>query len=209
MKQLAIQTAVSILIGLLPEKVRASEAEVEGYAGSAIVGLLNSIEIDKTREGINSAVRTTLKNISENLYPAELMEGVEIDQVEFDKIADGLTEELLKEDTVLKSEQIESSDNKQVNPDVNKEKNPVVLVDTEPTFNGTPTFGEAYVGVKFNPSGLGEVGHVKNKFANVIDQLHNLRRSSTSAMKNELCGDAIKAAGIAQMLAVKAITWED
>jgi Protein of unknown function (DUF2829) len=78
------------------------------------------------------------------------------------------------------------------------------------TYNlGTKTFGEYYVGVNFNPSGLPEVADCKLGFASEIDRLDRVIKDSSSFIKAELATDAKKQTLLAQMLSVKAITWED
>ncbi len=42
------------------------------------------------------------------------------------------------------------------------------------------TFGQKAVGLSFNPSGDDEVGKAKQIFANAIDQLDVLRKTTTS-----------------------------
>ncbi len=71
------------------------------------------------------------------------------------------------------------------------------------------TFGEQRVGLSFNPSNLDDVARCKKTFADAIDQLHVLQHSSGSMEQRKLCEKAIDEALIAQMLAVKAITWKD
>jgi len=71
------------------------------------------------------------------------------------------------------------------------------------------TFGEAAVGLSFNPSGDPEVYECKRQFAAVIDQMHRLRESSASPDVKRMASVAITEAQTAQMWAVKAITWKD
>jgi hypothetical protein len=71
------------------------------------------------------------------------------------------------------------------------------------------TFGQKAVGLSFNPSGDDEVGKAKQIFANAIDQLDQLRKSTTSGEVKRMCSVAITEAQTAQMWAVKAITWKD
>ena len=42
------------------------------------------------------------------------------------------------------------------------------------------TFGQKYVGLTFNPSGSPEVAKAKQLYADIIDQLNDLRNSSSS-----------------------------
>jgi hypothetical protein len=71
------------------------------------------------------------------------------------------------------------------------------------------TFGQKAVGLNFNPSGDDAVGQAKQKFADAIDQLNDLRNSTTSGEVKRLCSIAITESQAAQMWAVKAITWKD
>lgn len=71
------------------------------------------------------------------------------------------------------------------------------------------TFGQKAVGVKFNPSGYGEVDEVKQLFADVIDKMANLREKSGSQEQKRHASIAITEAENAQMRAVKALTWQD
>jgi hypothetical protein len=71
------------------------------------------------------------------------------------------------------------------------------------------TFGQKAVGLNFNPSGDDAVGQVKQKFADVIDQLNDLRNSSASNEVKRMSSIAITEAQTAQMWAVKAITWRE
>ena len=71
------------------------------------------------------------------------------------------------------------------------------------------TFGQKAVGLSFNPSGDDAVGTCKQKFADSIDQLHELRNSTTSGEVKRLASVAITETQSAQMWAVKALTWKD
>ncbi|MCA0229876.1 MAG: hypothetical protein LCH91_05390 [Bacteroidetes bacterium] len=71
------------------------------------------------------------------------------------------------------------------------------------------TFGQKAVGLTFNPSGDDKVGQIKQTFADAIDQLNNLRNTTTSGEVKCMCSVAITDAQTAQMWAVKAITWKD
>lgn len=71
------------------------------------------------------------------------------------------------------------------------------------------TFGQKAVGLSFNPSGDDAVGKAKQTFADVIDQLNELRGSTDSGEVKRMCSVAITEAQTAQMWAVKAITWKD
>lgn len=71
------------------------------------------------------------------------------------------------------------------------------------------TLGQKAVGLKFNPSGDDAVGQAKQKFAEAIDQLNDLRITTESGEVKRMCCIAITACQTAQMWAVKAITWGD
>lgn len=72
-----------------------------------------------------------------------------------------------------------------------------------------PTFGEKAVGLSFNPSGDERVTKVKQLYAEIIDIMHDERRTDGSDKDpevNRLCSVAITEAQGAQMWAVKALT---
>lgn len=71
------------------------------------------------------------------------------------------------------------------------------------------TFGQKAVGLTFNPSGDDAVTQAKRTFANAIDQLNDLRNTTTSSEVKRMCSVGITEAQTAQMWAVKAITWKD
>lgn len=71
------------------------------------------------------------------------------------------------------------------------------------------TFGQKAVGLSFNPSNDDAVGQIKQKFADCIDQINELRNSTESPEVKRMCSVAITEAQTAQMWAVKAITWKD
>jgi hypothetical protein len=71
------------------------------------------------------------------------------------------------------------------------------------------TFGEKAVGLTFNPGNNKDVDNCKMAFANIIDNIHNLRESTHNAEVKRMCSVAITEAQTAQMWAVKAITWKD
>ena len=71
------------------------------------------------------------------------------------------------------------------------------------------TFGQKAVGLNFNPSNDDAVGQAKQKFADIIDQINDLRANTISPEVERLASIAITEAQGAQMWAVKAITWKD
>lgn len=73
------------------------------------------------------------------------------------------------------------------------------------------TFGEKAVGIDFNPSGDPKVARVKELFAEIIDTLvpdGDLDNGATG-LKGRILGRAINDAIVAQMLAVKFLTFKD
>ncbi len=71
------------------------------------------------------------------------------------------------------------------------------------------TFGQKAVGLTFNPSNDDSVAQIKQKFADCIDHLNDLRADTASQEVKRMCSVAITEAQTAQMWAVKAITWRD
>lgn len=70
------------------------------------------------------------------------------------------------------------------------------------------TFGEKAVGLNFNPSKENAVDQCKQRFAESIDQLNDLRNSTDNGEVKRLCSVAITEVQSAQMWSVKAITWK-
>jgi len=71
------------------------------------------------------------------------------------------------------------------------------------------TFGQKAVGLTFNPSGDDAVTKIKQSYADIIDQLNEVRESEGRSEKARLASAAITEAQGAQMWAVKALTWKD
>lgn len=72
------------------------------------------------------------------------------------------------------------------------------------------TFGQKAVGISFNPSADSAVDRCKQQHANCIDQMNDLRNSSTATPEQKrLASIAITELQGAQMWAVKALTWKD
>jgi len=69
------------------------------------------------------------------------------------------------------------------------------------------SFGQIAVGYDFNPSGDPMVSDIKSRFAEIIDDLHQLRLVAEPDVARML-SIAITEAQTAQMWAVKAITWK-
>lgn len=70
------------------------------------------------------------------------------------------------------------------------------------------TYGEKAVGLTFNPSNNKDVDKCKQAFANIIDNMNDLRDSTRDPEVKRMCSVAITEAQTAQMWAVKAITWK-
>ena len=72
------------------------------------------------------------------------------------------------------------------------------------------TFGEKAVGLDFNPSGDEKVAKVKKLYAEIIDTLTDgdLDNGATG-LKGRILGRAINDAIVAQMLAVKFLTFRE
>ena len=71
------------------------------------------------------------------------------------------------------------------------------------------TFGQKAVGLSFNPSGDDAVSECKQRFAVAIDQMNDLRTSSSSPEVKRMASVAITEMQTAQIWAVKALTWKD
>lgn len=69
-------------------------------------------------------------------------------------------------------------------------------------------YGQIAVGMAFNPSGDDKVSQVKQKFADIINILDDLRADCSDKEKSRLIEIAITEAQTAQMWAVKAITFK-
>ena len=75
--------------------------------------------------------------------------------------------------------------------------------------DNTTTYGETIVGKTFNPSGNVEVDKIKNLYAEIIDILVREFNGSDYPITAELKRTAISQALIAQMCAVKVITFKE
>lgn len=78
------------------------------------------------------------------------------------------------------------------------------------------TYGQKAVGLGFNPSGDDDVARCKQGFADLIDQMNELRNSPVDRHGNPTSSEAKRLASVAitemqgaQMWAVKALTWKD
>ena len=74
---------------------------------------------------------------------------------------------------------------------------------------GPLTYGQKAVGLRFNPSMDSAVDVCKQRYADAIDEMDVLRSSSDSKEQKRLASIAITDLQKAQMMSVKAITWED
>lgn len=70
------------------------------------------------------------------------------------------------------------------------------------------SFGEKAAGISFNPGGHPDVNATKRQFADIIDNINNMRERADSPEAKRYYSAAITQAEMAQMLAVKAITWQ-
>ncbi len=70
------------------------------------------------------------------------------------------------------------------------------------------TEGEKAVGLSFNPSKMPEVDAIKQVYAKAIDLADQARANATSGGKKRYFSTSITYAEIAQMEAVKALTWQ-
>lgn len=71
------------------------------------------------------------------------------------------------------------------------------------------TFGQKAVGINFNPSNDDAIYICKKRFADLIDEMNDLRATTSSQEQKRLCSVAITELQTAQMWSVKALTWKD
>lgn len=76
-----------------------------------------------------------------------------------------------------------------------------------PSVTSLRTYGEKAVGMGFNPSGHEAVDMCKSGHAILIDQMNDLRLTSTDPEVKRMASVAITEMQAAQMWAVKALTW--
>lgn len=69
------------------------------------------------------------------------------------------------------------------------------------------TFGERACGVSFNPGGVPVVHAVKKAYAEIVDQLNDIRVNDADPEVKRMCSVAITELQTSQMWAVKAVTW--
>jgi hypothetical protein len=73
------------------------------------------------------------------------------------------------------------------------------------------SFGQKAVGITFNPGGNQKVESIKQKFAEIIDELEGIRNPVNEERHPEvgrMISVAITEAQTSQMWAVKAVTWQ-
>lgn len=70
------------------------------------------------------------------------------------------------------------------------------------------TFGQKACGVSLNPGGSEVVAQIKLDFANIVDDLNNMRNKTENPEVKRMLSIAITDAQTAQMWAVKAVTWQ-
>lgn len=70
------------------------------------------------------------------------------------------------------------------------------------------TFGQKSVGITFNPGGNPLVNSIKQKAAEYIDHLDQLRQVTDNGEIKRMLSIAITEAQTSQMWAVKGITWQ-
>lgn len=70
------------------------------------------------------------------------------------------------------------------------------------------SFGQKAVGLTFNPGGNPKVNSIKEKFADIIDELNDEKNKTESPEAKRMFSIAITEAQTAQMWAVKAATWQ-
>ena len=71
------------------------------------------------------------------------------------------------------------------------------------------TFGQKAVGINFNPSNQDAIYICKKRYADLIDEMNDLRANTDSQEQKRLCSVAITELQTAQMWSVKALTWKD
>jgi hypothetical protein len=71
------------------------------------------------------------------------------------------------------------------------------------------TYGQKAVGINFNPSNDDAIYICKKRYADLIDEMNDLRAKTSSQEQKRLCAVAITELQTAQMWSVKALTWKD
>jgi hypothetical protein len=70
------------------------------------------------------------------------------------------------------------------------------------------TFGEKACGVSFNPGGIEIVNRLKQSYADLVDDINDLRFIATDPEIKRMLSIAITELQTSQMWAVKAVTWK-
>ena len=71
------------------------------------------------------------------------------------------------------------------------------------------TYGQKAVGLTFNPSNDDKVGTCKQRYADLIDEMNDLRNETLSEEVKRMCSTVITKLQTAQMWSVKSLTWKD
>lgn len=71
------------------------------------------------------------------------------------------------------------------------------------------TYGQKAVGLTFNPSNDDKVAMCKQRYADLIDEMNELRNRTVSQEVERMCSIAITELQTAQMWSVKSLTWKD
>jgi hypothetical protein len=69
------------------------------------------------------------------------------------------------------------------------------------------TFGERACGVSFNPGGIPVVNAIKKAYADIAENLNDIRVQDEDPEVKRMCSIAITELQTSQMWAVKAVTW--
>ncbi len=70
------------------------------------------------------------------------------------------------------------------------------------------TFGEKAVGLTFNPSNDPKIQHIKEMYAEIIDELNYIEPQPGDSFVASMINQAIISAQTAQMWTVKMLTWK-
>ena len=71
------------------------------------------------------------------------------------------------------------------------------------------SYGQKAVGLTFNPSNDDKVALCKQKFADLIDEMNNLRNQTLSQEVKRMCSISITELQTTQIWCVKSLTWKD
>ena len=73
----------------------------------------------------------------------------------------------------------------------------------------SPTLGQKYVGLTFNPSGDDNITRIKQKYADLIDEANEVRITAGPGEKTRLASILITDLQKVQMIHTKMQTWQD